>query len=56
MFPHWFANGEAKPEIILYDVTLALAQLTNRVAPPESVSFFPDIDSENSLQTGDSDL
>lgn len=55
MFPHWFANGQANPEVILFDVTLAIAQLTSQVAPAES-SFFPNIDEENPSHAEDSDL
>ena len=55
MFPHWFANGQANPEVILFDVTLAIAQLTGRVAP-QHASFFPNIDEENPSHAEDSDL
>ena len=57
MFPHWFANGQPSPEVILMDVSLAIAQLTNRVAPARTESVFPDgIDEENASHGQDSDL
>ena len=33
-FPHWQNDEGFKPEVVLYDVALAIAQLTAYVAPP----------------------
>ena len=56
MFPHWFVNGQANPEVMLYDVTLAIAQLTHRVAPVTASVFEGGVDEETDAHSEESDL
>ena len=56
LFPHWFANGQPSPEVILFDVSLAIAQLTHRVAPVTTSVFPGGMDEENPAHSEQSDL